>query len=231
MPDLDPRCADDVTFDTVYPAAIRLLSRRFWTPVEVARRAAAMFEKAAARRVLDVGSGVGKFAICAAAAAPGVEFVGVEQRPNLLGIARSVGRRFGLRNVRFQLGDATEVPWSAFDGFYFFNPFVENLFDVDDAIDSGVELSQARFMYEVLRVETSLQTCPLGTVLVTYYGSGTRIPGGFTLVTSERAGRDWLRLWVKRSDATADTYFTEGDDGTVLQKSAARGSLKTETRT
>jgi hypothetical protein len=177
----------------------------------------------ATHRVLDVGSGVGKFAICAAAAAPGIRFVGVEHRANLLRVARTVRSRLGVPNVRFKLGSATEIGWPQFDGFYLFNPCTENLVEPEDAIDGGVDLSKEQFTYDVLRVETWLQECRPGTVVVTYCGSGTRIPGGFTLVAAEPAGEDWLRLWVKTSDASPGVYFTETDEGIVLHRRSTFG--------
>src|SRR5260370_26412000 len=82
---------DDAEFDTVYPAEIQALSPRFWTPVGVARRAAELFRTAGARSVLDVGAGVGKFVLVAAAAEPELDFVGIEQREHLVHIARMAG--------------------------------------------------------------------------------------------------------------------------------------------
>ena len=83
--------AEDAAFDSIYPPSIRAISRRYWTPVDVARRAALLFREAGVRRVLDVGSGVGKFVLVAAAVAPEVTFVGVEQRARLVEVlARAV---------------------------------------------------------------------------------------------------------------------------------------------
>src|SRR5581483_1498313 len=131
------RAPQDVAFDSIYPAAILLLSPRFWTPVEVARRAAAMIQAAGVRRVLDVGSGSGKFALVAASAAPDVEFVGVERRSQLVAAARKAGAQLAIRNARFQLGDAADLEWEGFDGFYLYNPFAENLFVPEDRIDAN----------------------------------------------------------------------------------------------
>ena len=85
-PAFDDRSAD-LVFDQIYPPYIQAISRRFWTPVSVASRAAELFRHAGARRILDVGAGVGKFVLVAAAAAPEVLFVGVEHREHLVEIA------------------------------------------------------------------------------------------------------------------------------------------------
>jgi SAM-dependent methyltransferase len=205
------RSPRDIAFDCVYPAAIRLLSRRFWTPVEVAHRAAELFLAAGARRVLDVGSGVGKFALAAAAAAPGVEFVGVERRTQLVAIARRAQVALEVPNVRFVLGDAAGIDWASFDGLYFFNPLAENLFDPDDRIDDDLGLGVVRFLGDVRRVEKALESQRIGTAVVTYHGSGTRIPSCFDLVARETAGSDALRLWVKRREAVDGEYLFEDD--------------------
>lgn len=203
------RTAQDTAFDAVFPAAIRLLSARFWTPVEVARRAAAMIQAAGVRRVLDVGSGPGKFALVAAMAAPDVEFVGVERRPHLVAAARRAKAQLAIPNARFHIGDAADVEWEPFDGFYFFNPFAENLFVPDERIDGGAELGVEQFMRDVRAAERALQRVRVGSVVLTYHGTGTRMPGCFDLERSERAGSDELHLWVKRRESVDGEYVVE----------------------
>lgn len=210
----DSVSGEDASFDAVYPSAAQTVSRRFWTPVAVAKRAAELFVAHGAKRVLDVGSGVGKFALVAATAAPKIQFVGVEQRPHLVEVARQAQRALGLTNVRFVEGDATESSWAAFDAFYFFNPFAENLFEDEDRLDDRVELSMARFALHVTRVERALRKGAMGSVLVTYHGSSGRIPTCYDLELAERAGSDWLRVWIKRRPAADDgAFFIEADGG------------------
>ena len=213
---VDPGTANDPVFDQLYPPDIRILSSLYWSPVAVARRAAHLFRIAGARRVLDVGSGVGKFAIAAAAAAPDVHFRGIEQRARLVEIARRVAVGLQLPNVDFEVGDATAIEWASYDGLYFFNPFYENLFEPDERIDTDVELSSVRFFDEVLRVEALLRAAPEGTVMVTYHGLGGRIPSSYELLASERAHTDSLRLWVKRRGPEQDWFFLE-HEGKVLR--------------
>ena len=214
--------ADDAGFDAVYPEAMRLVSRRFWTPVAVAKRAAELFTTHAARRVLDVGSGAGKFVLVASRAARAIEFVGVEQRGHLVEIARRAQRALRAKNARFVEGDATESSWAAFDGFYFFNPFAENLFSDEDRLDDRVELSMPRFALHVLRVERALRSAKLGSVLVTYHGSSGRIPASFDLEHAERAGSDWLRAWIKKRPGVEDgRFYVEADEGVTLHGATA----------
>src|SRR6185312_4603622 len=116
----------DTAFDALLPPAVRRVSCGFWTPAAVARRAADIFEELGVSRVLDVGSGPGKFCVIAAARAPQLACVGVEQRAHLVAVARSVAATTGIANATFSVGDTTRIPWAGFDGFYVYNTFAEN---------------------------------------------------------------------------------------------------------
>jgi SAM-dependent methyltransferase len=212
---------DDIAFDSVYPAEIRRISRRFWTPVSVARRAARLFVDTGAKRVLDVGAGVGKFVLVAAEAAPEIQFVGIEHRRHLVDVASRAREALGRDNARFKAADVTRMVWSAFDGFYLFNPFAENLFEGGDCIDRRVELSTRRLERDALRVERALRRAPVGTAIVTYHGATARIPGCYEVEVSERAGTDWLRLWVRRREVDDGSLFVEEAAGVVRQVAAA----------
>jgi SAM-dependent methyltransferase len=203
---------DDDTFDQVFPAPIRLASRRFWTPVAVARRAAELLRGAGAMRVLDVGSGAGKFVLAAATAAPELEFVGIEHRKHLVAVARRVRSRLRIDNASFRTGDAIATSWAPYDAFYFFNPLAENLFAAEDRLDEKVELSDAKFVRDVLGIEAALRAARCGTVVLTYHGPSVRMPGSYGLEHTERAGSDWLRLWVKRKSTDDGAFFFEVGD-------------------
>ena len=215
------RHAEDWAFDAIYPPAIREVSRRYWTPVEVARRAARMFHQAGVRRVLDVGSGVGKFVLVAAAAVPEISFVGVEQRARLVEIATRAREQLNLRNALFVTADATSSSWRSFDGFYFFNPFAENLFTDGEQLDDEVERTESRFYREVVRAERALREASLGTRVITYHGMSGRMPACYDLAQSVRAGSDWLRSWVKTSEINEGFYLEYGDE-VVLHRSDGR---------
>ncbi len=209
--------AEDAEFDVIYPEAIRLASRRFWTPVDVARRAARLLRESGARKVLDVGSGVGKFVLVAAREAPGMRFMGVEQRPHLVQVARDAREELRLSNASFVVGDVTASQWRGFDGFYFFNPFAENLFVADDRLDDTIDLTATRFYRDVVRAERALREASLGTAVATYHGMSGRMPACYEMSKSERAGSDWLRLWVKTRER-AEGFFLEYGDEVVLHR-------------
>lgn len=201
-------CMTDVQFDDLLPTEVKRASCIFWTPVAVARRAAEIFEQLGVRRVLDVGSGPGKFAIVAGARTQGIEYVGVEHRPQLADIARSLSALLGTTNVTFSTGDITLVPWTDFDAFYVYNSFAENSFFPADQFDGTVELSHARYVAEAKRVADRLSLAAVGSVIVTYHGLGAPIPSSYRMLHIEAAGTGWLRAW-RKSDASGDKYWVE----------------------
>jgi predicted RNA methylase len=205
--------ADDGDFDALYAGSIRARSSQFWTPVAVATRAAHLIARHEVRRVLDVGSGPGKFCLTAACAHPEVAFTGVEQRLHLVEAARRAGTVLGVENVSFLTGDVTNLPWAEFDGLYLFNPFAENVYARDEQFDDTVELSTSKYCADIRRVRAALTAATPGMVMVTYHGTGGPIPGSYELVHAERAHSDWLRVWVKRRPDDGGTFYLEdGDD-------------------
>jgi SAM-dependent methyltransferase len=210
----------DAELDARFPAAVRSVSRVFWTSVGIARRAADLLEHLGVRRMLDIGSGPGKFCVVAAARAPSIEFVGIEHRPQLVALAQSLAAEAGVANATFSVGDATRVPWTDFDALYVFNSFAENDFAADDQFDRTVELSRARHIAEVRRVARRLADAPVGTVLLTYHGLSGPIPSSYELLHVEPAGSGWLRAWRKGAAGAGDRYWIEeGADISGWQRS------------
>jgi predicted RNA methylase len=189
--------AQDRSFDDQFPRYVRERSSQYWTPVAVAAQAAAIFRARGATRILDVGCGPGKFCVVAGCEQRDLEVHGIEQRSRLVRLGARLARQLGARNVRFSVADVTAVPWDGYDGFYFFNPFGENVMQRSEQFDNKVTLSTFRFGSELLRVECLLEQAPVGTVVVTYCGLGGPIPASYELVADERAGTDRLRTWVQ----------------------------------
>jgi predicted RNA methylase len=186
---------EDSDFDSIYPAPIREVSEVYWTPIDVARKAALWFAHGGSKRVLDVGAGVGKFCLVAAAVAPATNFVGIEHRPHLVAVAQRATR--SLPNVLMLLGSMEVAPWKDCDAFYFYNPFGENSFAPGGQLDGTVELSIKRYLRDVDFVERRLQAAALGTRVVTYHGFGGSMPVEYVLEREEPRGVDFLRFWVK----------------------------------
>src|SRR5690606_1710396 len=109
------------------------LSGRHWTPATVVKQAAGFLVEGEATKVLDIGSGVGKFCIIAAALFQG-HFTGIEQRENLVRFSRKVAKRFQVDRANFIHANVNSINFRDYDAFYFFNSFEENL-DLSEKID------------------------------------------------------------------------------------------------
>jgi len=184
---------EDEKFDQIYPARIRKLSPLQWTPVRVAAEAAKLLVRVPGTRVLDVGCGPGKFCLVGAALTSG-HFTGIEQRADLATVARQAAARLRSDNVEIIHGNVTEIVFTAYDAFYLYNPFEENM-TRGHKIDSAIPLSSALFRRYNNFVAANLGSMPVGTRVVTYAGYADEIP---TCYRCELAlFRDELKLWIK----------------------------------
>jgi SAM-dependent methyltransferase len=196
----DGRCPSDILFDRFLPRALRLVSVVHFTPLIAAYRAAQWIDELGLRSVVDIGAGAGKFCV-AAALASRAHFLGIEQRTRLVAVARELARTFEVqRRVTFVQGTfgVGQQPIPAADVYYLFNPFGENLYGPPDRIDDEVELSDERYVRDVLAVEALLEEAPVGTHLLTYNGFGGEPPPMYREIrVDDRSLPNVLRLWRK----------------------------------
>ena len=190
------RLVSDEEFDQIFPESIRALSDIHWTPLDIARRAAELLVIDSTTRVLDVGSGCGKFCLIGALTTSG-QFCGVEQRPHLVQLARGISEAYEMKRVEFTECDIRTIDWNQFQSFYLYNPFVENLYTTDIRVDESVGFSENSYVKLVRWVQNELHNLPLGTRVATYHGFGGDMPPGYRLVVEEPGGGDFLRLWIK----------------------------------
>ena len=190
----------DPEFDLLLPPELRRAGEDHWTPAETAQRAAQLLTEHGATRVLDVGSGVGKFCIIGALTT-GASFTGVEQRPHLVAAGRELVRRHAIPRVRFIHGKMEDLDWAEYDGLYFFNPFHEHLTRPSQAVDQSIELSQQLHAFYTRVVYDKLERLAPGVPVATYHGIGAPLPDDFELMCREPSGSLVLDLWVKRAAA------------------------------
>lgn len=193
---------DDRAFDALYPIAIRKASPMHWTPIEAAVRAAWLLSGERTTRILDIGSGVGKFCIVAAAST-GARVIGVERRGHLVDVAKDAAQRLGV-DVAFIHGSFDLCDPGEIDGVYLFNPFAENVCSSEYRIDSTVELSEARYEADLAAARDFLRAARLGTRVVTYCGWGGDMPPGYVRVLRERCAGT-LELWIKSEAGEASS--------------------------
>jgi hypothetical protein len=204
--------------------AARARSSLYWTPVEVAVRAANLLANRAGARIVDIGSGVGKFCIVAAAAV-NANVRGIEHRRHFVDIACEAAAKIGV-TVSLDGGTIEELDAEAIDGFYLFNQFAENLCSAAERLDGTVELRRDRFCGDVDATEHLLSKARVGARVVTYCGFGGDMPDDFQLVSSERTRGGNLEVWVKLNEAPWRS--TSGRQSVVRQSAAlhqgARGA-------
>ena len=194
----------DFEFDRDYPVDVCEQSACHWTPIDVCQMAAEWLVEKPGMRVLDIGCGPGKFCAVGATSTLGY-FTGVEQRGRLVKAAREMLERHRIARVEIVHGNITAVSFDAFDAFYLFNPFEENILPML-RIDHEVEMGSQLYDDYTLHVQTQLERKPLGTRIVTYYGSCAEVPECYTCVKTAYDGT--LKLWLKMREAV-----DEDDDG------------------
>ena len=181
-------------FNQLYPLSVRELDRYHWTPLSLAKKAAAFLTPQKGVRVLDIGSGVGKFCLAAACYFPDAFYYGVEQRKWLCDYAEAAREQLCLENVRFVHGNFTQLDLRNFDSFYFYNSFYENLSGINK-IDDSIEYSVELYNYYSLYLFKQLMQKPKGTRLCTLCSSEDEVPSDFHVVGTDM--NDLLKFWIK----------------------------------
>ena len=186
---------NDDDFNSIYPEKIRMLARKHWTSVSVAKAASEYLVEKPGSKVLDIGSGAGKFCLIGAANTKG-HFTGVEQRLELIELSRRLSTSYFIRNAKFIHGNITSIEFRDYDAFYFYNSFYENI-DRLNKIDCTVTLDiQLYHLYSMFVVE-QFTSLPLGARLVTFCSPVNIIPPTFRLQDSSHEG--FLKFWEKVS--------------------------------
>lgn len=185
----------DKDFDLLYPEKWRAISNRHFTPIEVAKTAAAYLVDKKGTEVLDVGAGIGKFCMIGAACTEGY-FVGVEQRKQLCTVAKHISREHRIENIAFIHANVKDISFKAYKAFYIFNPFFENIYP-SETIDNEVELLHELYHIYSLYVKEQLEGMPIGTKLATYHSFLTEVPDSYKVKFI--AFENNLKMWQKMS--------------------------------
>jgi len=186
--------ASDKIFNSIYPKPIQEVAEKHWTPLEVAKKAAAFLATSPDVKILDVGSGSGKFCLTAAHYHPRTFFYGIEQRPNLVELSTDLAVKLQLANVSFICNNITNIDFGKFDHFYFYNSFYENITGTQK-IDSNVQYSEELYNYYNRYLHKQLDKKPAGTRLVTYHSFGIETPSGYEIVHTDY--NEFLKFWIK----------------------------------
>lgn len=163
--------------------------------MEIAKKAARFLASESGTKILDIGSGAGKFCLIGAYHSPESVFYGIEQRKDLHQIAVSAKEATGTENVHFLHGNITQFDHKDIDHFYFYNAFYENLAS-DGQIDQQLPYSTALYQYYSRYLYNILESKMSGTRLVTYHSLEDEKPPGYQLVDATVDLN--LKMWVKR---------------------------------
>ncbi|MEO6135318.1 MAG: methyltransferase domain-containing protein [Ginsengibacter sp.] len=191
---LDRFFSSDTAFDSLFPEPIQRVAAKHWTPLSVAKKAAEFLSASSCEKVLDIGSGSGKFCLAASYYHPEITFVGIEQREELVELSNSLKSRLKLKNVSFKNENLSEISLEEYDHFYFYNSFYENI-EGTEKIDESVFYSEKLYDYYNLYLYKQLNKKPAGTRLVTYHSFGNEIPPGYEIVSTDFD--EYLKFWIK----------------------------------
>jgi ubiquinone/menaquinone biosynthesis C-methylase UbiE len=172
--------SSDIQFNQLYPASIQSLAQRHWTPLIVAKKAADFLAAENNAKILDIGSGVGKFCLAAAHYKPKAFFYGIEQRKRLVTHAATAKELLGVDNVSFMNGNFTQIDFRNYDHFYFYNAFYENITGTDK-IDNSIDYSLQLYNYY--------------NRLCSFHSLDDEMPRGYHIVGSEM--NELLKYWIK----------------------------------
>ncbi|MBS1600742.1 MAG: methyltransferase domain-containing protein [Bacteroidetes bacterium] len=191
---IDKYFETDSNFGYLYPKSIRQLDKTHWSPLYIIHYAAKFLADKPGARILDIGSGVGKFCLAGAHFKPEAFFYGVEQRASLIAHAEIARKILGSKNVIFQHSNFTQLDFENYDHFYFYNSFYENLSGTDK-IDEDLDYSPSLFSYYNRFLLKKLESKCAGTRLVTFQSFGSEVPANFQLVNQKIDGL--LKFWIK----------------------------------
>ena len=191
---IDEWFTDDDKFNSLYPPHIQKLADQHWTPLQVAKYTADFLVQEDGVKVLDIGSGAGKFCLAASHYKPNGFFYGIEQRIELIGCSREIKSRLGLNNLSFMHGNFTQIDFKQFDHFYFYNSFYENIAGTAK-IDYTIEYSLPLYNYYNSYLFNQLEKMPFGTRVATYHTWNSQMPPGYHLLETQMD--KLLNFWIK----------------------------------
>jgi SAM-dependent methyltransferase len=191
---IDKWFIDDDKFHNLYPFHIQKLADKHWTPLKVAKYAAEFLVPEDGAKVLDIGSGAGKFCLAASHYKPNGLFYGIEQRKDLLDCAVEAEYKLDLNNLSFIHGNFTQIDFKQFDHFYFYNSFYENI-EGTAKIDHKIQYSVSLYNYYNSYLFNQLEKMPVGTRVATYHTWENQMPPEYYILKTQFD--KLLKFWIK----------------------------------
>jgi SAM-dependent methyltransferase len=187
----------DEEFDAIFPFEMRELSERHWTSVFVAKISSDYFCNRHPVKVLDIGSGAGKFCFVGATLHPTSQFHGIDIRKHFIDFSNKLKEEYQVHNASFFHKDVLQIDFSGYDAIYFFNSFQEKI-DASSIIDRDSAVSVEMYIAYTNHIFNELNKVPIGTKLVTYYSEDFYVPSSFKLLSTHINGE--LKFYLKDLD-------------------------------
>ncbi len=188
-----------MNFDSVLPFYYLSLSTIHWTPVEVVLFVAEFLRDLPLNsKILDIGSGCGKFCLILSYLLPN-KIYGIEQRMDLFQVAEKMRIANNVRNVEYLNMNMMDIQdWNQYDVFYLFNPFQEHINDFKlMRIDDSLVFDKLYYLQYTTEVIRRLSCLKKGTKLITFHGFGGVLPNSWKLQISKSFDGGDLSLWEK----------------------------------
>ncbi len=131
MPLFELPYRDDITdqeIDSVFREEFRNdMSYHHWTPLAMVKTAADWLAQYS-NRICDMGCGPGKFCLVGASMTD-AHYTGIDYRTSFIDEAKSIAQRYLIDDkTTFVCNDIVNENFDEFDGFYFYNPYLEHLY-------------------------------------------------------------------------------------------------------
>jgi SAM-dependent methyltransferase len=181
-------------FDSYYPSFIQKLSKIHWTPIEIIKESIHWVSKFPNIKILDVGSGVGKFCVYGSLLSKH-EFTGVEIRKNLVEISNDLANKFSTKRVQFIHSNITEIDFSNYNCIYYYNPFCEQE-AISGLIDENLKIGSLELSKYQNHITNQLEFMPKGTLLISYLSPQFQPPTSFIVDQIHENGD--LVFWIKK---------------------------------
>ncbi len=169
----------DSSFDKIFQKKYSKISRIHWTPIEIAKIATNWLTKSSNTKILDIGSGVGKFCVIGSMIS-NAHFYGVEKRIDLVNETNRLKIKLNLNRINIINENIVNIDFKDFDSFYYFNPFCEQIAECG-LIDDTIILSETKYKSYENHVFNQLDKSKIGARLVTYYSSNFSPPHSFII--------------------------------------------------
>ena len=185
---------DDAEFDALYPNSFLNISDRHFSSIYVCQLAARFLSEQKQAKILDIGSGAGKFCIIGAMSNVNSNFTGIEYRGTLHEEAQKLKNQLQLSNCEFVNGNILDYQLQDFNSFYMFNPFLEQK---DKSAIIAMDFNHQNEIDYLDYVLSELEKLPSGARLATYYIDKKLIPKSFSLIKSQVGNQ--LHFFIKTS--------------------------------